>query len=91
MIGVFQPLSAMPATIAGTACAASSLFTVIRTISDPARASAAICWTVLSMSAVSVLVIDCTTTGASDPTTTPPMLTFAALLRVICGIVLTQV
>jgi len=52
----------------GTAAAASSRSTVMRTISEPARASAATCRTVPSMSAVSVLVMDCTTTGraASD-------------------------
>src|SRR5690606_9287722 len=44
----------------------------MRTISDPARWSAATCATVESTSAVSVLVIDCTTTGASPPTITPP-------------------
>ena len=48
----------------GTALAASSRSTVMRTSSEPARASAATCSTVASMSAVSVLVIDCTTTGA---------------------------
>ena len=47
----------------GTAAAASSVFTVTRTSSDPARASALTCWTVDSMSAVSVFVIDCTTIG----------------------------
>jgi hypothetical protein len=56
----------------GTACAASSLFTVTRTSSEPARARAATCCTVPGMSAVSVLVMDCTTTGASEPTRTPP-------------------
>src|ERR1700678_3354356 len=86
MIGVFQPFAAICSTIYGTACAASSLFTVTRTISEPARASAAICWTVLSISAVSVLVIDCTATGAPDPTITPPMLTLTDFLRAIEGI-----
>ncbi len=59
----------------GTAAADSSRSTVMRTISDPARCSAATCATVESTSAVSVLVIDCTTTGALPPTTTPPTLT----------------
>ena len=49
----------------GTAAAASAVLTVMRTSSEPAarqrRAPAA---TVASMSAVSVLVIDCTTIGA---------------------------
>src|SRR5262244_1580068 len=57
----------------GTALAAASRSTVMRTISDPARASAADWAAVASMSAVSVLVIDCTTIGASPPTRTWPM------------------
>ena len=52
----------------GTALAASSRSTVIRTSSDPAAASAATCATVPATSAVSVLVIDWTTIGASPPT-----------------------
>ena len=40
----------------------------MRTISEPARASAVTCSTVASMSAVSVFVIDCTTIGAPPPT-----------------------
>ena len=75
MIGVSQPLARIPSTIYGTAFAAASLFTVTRTSSEPARASAAICCTVDSTSAVSVLVIDCTATGASEPTTTEPIFT----------------
>ena len=59
----------------GTAAAASSRSTVMRTISEPARASAATCATVPATSAVSVLVIDCTTTGAPPPTCTPPTIT----------------
>ena len=47
----------------GTADAASSLFTVIRTSCDPARASAATCSAVPRGSAVSVFVIDWTTMG----------------------------
>ena len=45
--------------------AAASLLTVMRTSSLPAWASAATCSAVASASAVSVLVIDWTTTGAS--------------------------
>src|SRR3954454_21729466 len=56
----------------GTAAAASSRSTVVRQSSEPARASAATCLAVLSTSAVSVLVIDCTTTGACPPTITSP-------------------
>ena len=59
----------------GTAAAASSRSTVMRTISEPARASAATCLAVPSASAVSVLVIDCTTMGAPPPTVTLPTLT----------------
>ena len=59
----------------GTAAAASSRSTVMRTISEPARLSAATCLTVPSMSAVSVLVIDCTTMGAPPPTFTLPTFT----------------
>src|SRR5690606_19176839 len=44
----------------------------MRTISEPALCKAATCATVESTSAVSVLVMDCTTTGALPPTTTPP-------------------
>src|SRR5690348_10321795 len=51
-----------------TAAAASSRSTVMRTISEPARAKAATCFAVASASAVSVLVIDCTTIGAPPPT-----------------------
>src|ERR1700722_8342203 len=86
MIGVDQPFFANSSTMYGTAFAASSLFTVTRTISEPARASAATCCTVLSTSAVSVFVIDCTTTGASEPTRTPPILTVTARRRCISGI-----
>src|SRR5436190_19678124 len=56
----------------GTALAASSRSTVTRTISEPARARSAHWRAVPSMSAVSVLVIDCTTIGASPPMTMPP-------------------
>ena len=47
----------------GTAAAAASLLTVTRTSSEPACASAATWMAVASASAVSVLVIDWTTTG----------------------------
>src|SRR5690606_30680305 len=60
----------------GTALAASSLLTVMRTSSEPARASSATCMAVPSTSAVSVLVMDCTTTGASEPIVTPPTRTW---------------
>src|SRR6185437_10659934 len=85
MMGVSQPLLRMPSTMYGTALAASSLFTVMRTSSEPARAREATCWTVDSTSAVSVLVIDWTTTGASDPTRMPPILTVTAWRRWMDG------
>ena len=52
--------------------AAASLLTVTRTSSEPAWASAATWSAVASASAVSVLVIDWTTTGWPEPTGTPP-------------------
>ena len=49
--------------MAGTACAASGVLTVMRTSSEPACASS-FTWMAVSMtSTVSVLVIDCTRTG----------------------------
>src|SRR5712691_8434461 len=69
--------------IRGTAAAASSRSTVIRTSSEPARANAAICATVPATSAVSVLVIDCTTIGAPPPTATLPTMTCVVLCRVL--------
>ncbi len=75
------PVWPSPSTIAGTATAAASLLTVTRTSSDPAVASAATCWIVPCTSAVSVLVMDCTTTGAEDPTRTFPTLTVTDCLR----------
>src|SRR4051795_1700042 len=65
----------------GTAAAASSRSTVMRTSSEPARDSAAICSTVPATSAVSVLVIDCTTIGAPPPTATLPTMTCVVLYR----------
>ena len=51
-MGTRIPRFSSPSTMAGTAAAASSLFTVTRTISDPARASASTCSMVHSASAV---------------------------------------
>ena len=51
----------------GTCAAASGVLTVMRTSSEPARASSSTWLAVAATSAVSVLVIDCTTTGASPP------------------------
>src|SRR5476649_2365262 len=59
----------------------------MRTSSEPARASAATWRAVPSTSAVSVLVIDCTTIGAPPPTVTPPTSTATDLWR-SCALVL---
>ena len=75
MMGTFTPIIANRSTMRGTAAAASAVFTVIRTSSLPARHNSPICLAVDATSAVSVLVIDCTTTGAPPPTCTPPMAT----------------
>src|SRR5258705_12645605 len=76
-----MPRVRRPPRICGTAAAASSRSTVIRTSSEPARESAAICATVPSTSAVSVLVIDCPTIGAPPPTATLPTNTCVVLCR----------
>src|SRR5918999_5623854 len=81
MIGASQASSRTRSTISGTAAAAASLLTVMRTSSEPARASATIWAAVEAASAVSVFVIDCTTTGCDDPTGTPPMWVVTVCLR----------
>ncbi len=53
----------------------------MRTISEPAWARAATWRTVASTSAVSVLVIDCTTIGAPPPTVTLPTWTGTQVRR----------
>ena len=60
--------------IASSASASSWLGQATRTMSQPAAVSSAICCSVLLMSEVSVVVIDCTETGASPPTSTVPTL-----------------
>ncbi|KAG1239718.1 hypothetical protein G6F68_018360 [Rhizopus microsporus] len=68
--------------MATTSRAASGVFTVIRTSSEPASASS-LTWIAVAMaSAVSVLVMDCTTTGASPPTITTRSPHFTATERV---------
>ena len=67
----------------GTAAAASAVLTVTRTSSEPARARACTWRVVPVTSAVSVLVIDCTTIGAPPPTRTAPIST-ATLARRCC-------
>src|SRR6266404_1356472 len=71
------------ATIAGTARAASSVFTVTRTSSLPAACKARTCAAVAAASAVSVLVIDWTTIGWALPTNTPPTLTVTVGRRIL--------
>ncbi len=82
--------SSVPA-ILGTAAAACSVLTVTRTSSDPARASAITWFTVEGTSAVSVLVMDCTTMGCLPPTFTPPTSTSAAGRRGFTAIDLLRV
>ena len=72
MTGTSTPRPRTLRTISGTAAAASSVLTVTRTSCEPAWASRATWIAVESGSAVSVLVIDWTTTGWADPTSTPP-------------------
>src|SRR3954453_5914144 len=71
-MGTSTPRPRTLRTISGTAAAAASVLTVTRTSCDPAWASRATWIAVPSASAVSVLVIDWTTTGCADPTRTPP-------------------
>src|SRR5688572_15389976 len=85
-MGTVCPALASPSTIAGTACAASSLFTVTRTISLPASASWITWRMVAAASAVSVLVIDWTTTGWAEPTRTLPTRTEGVFRRVMSAI-----
>src|SRR6202521_5302801 len=72
MSGTSTPICARRSLIFGTAAAASSRSTVMRTSSEPACASAATWRAVPSTSAVSVLVMDCTTMAAPPPTVTAP-------------------
>ena len=81
MMGTWTSCFSKASKMCGTAAAAASLFTVTRTNSEPAWARAAIWRTVPATSAVSVLVMDCTTTGASLPTRTAPTLTVTVFLR----------
>ena len=67
--------------IAGSASASSARGQATRTMSQPEAVSSAICWSVELMSEVSVVVIDCTETGASPPTSTFPTLIWRVLRR----------
>src|ERR1700691_3953959 len=78
-----MPRLRRPSRICGTAAAASSRSTVIRPIPEPPRDNAATWAIVPSISAVSVLVIDCTTIGAPPPTATLPTMTWVVLCRAL--------
>src|SRR3954452_17771231 len=69
------------AAMIGNASASSWLGTATRTMSQPVAVSSAICCRVALMSAVSVVVIDCTLIGASPPTATLPTLIWRLLRR----------
>ena len=81
MSGAVTPASSIRCLISGTAAAACGTLTVTRTISDPASASSMHCCAVDRASAVSVIVIDCTTIGAPPPTWTAPTRTPTVLCR----------
>ena len=72
MSGASAPAASMRFLISGTAAAASGMLTVMRTSSEPARASSMHCVEVDLTSTVSVFAIDWTTTGAPPPTITLP-------------------
>src|SRR6266550_7456104 len=71
--------------IAGSASTSSCEGTATRTIWHPAAVNSAICCRVALTSAVSVVVIDCTDTGAPPPTATPPTRTWRDVRRVASG------
>src|SRR5215470_2626813 len=68
-------------TTIGNASASSWLGTATRTIWQPEAVSSAICCNVASTSAVTVVVIDWTDTGAPPPTRTPPTLSWRVVRR----------
>src|SRR6478735_9685695 len=65
----------------GSASASSRLGTATRTMSQPDAVSSAICCRVALMLGVGVVVIDCTLTWASPPTSTLPTLIWRDLRR----------
>ncbi len=67
--------------IAGSASASSCDGTATRTIWHPEAVSSAICCSVAFTSAVSVVHIDCTLTGAPPPTGTLPTISWRDCLR----------
>src|SRR4051812_13706880 len=86
MSGAPHPASSMRRLISEPAAAASGTLTVTRTISDPASANSIHWRAVAAASAVSVIVIDCTTTGAPPPTWTLPTRTGTVLCTFKVGI-----
>src|SRR3990170_1992029 len=82
MMGTETPRASSRSTIRGTAAAASSWLTVTRTSSLPAAANWATWDAVASTSAVSVLVMDCTTIGWAEPTGMGPTQVVTVCLRV---------
>src|SRR5579872_1802232 len=86
MMGTRTPNFCRQSAILGTAAAACSVLTVTRTSSEPAAASAITWFTVEVTSAVSVLVIDCTTMGCEPPTFTPFTSTTVVRRRLITAI-----
>src|SRR5262245_15185450 len=81
MTGTSTPRPCSLRIISGTAAAASSVLTVTRTSCEPAWARRATWIAVASGSAVSVFVIDWTTIGWAEPTSTPPTSTLTVGLR----------
>src|SRR6185312_12500516 len=71
--------------IAGSASTSSWLGTATRTIWQPDAVSSAICWSVAFTSEVSVVVIDCTLTGAPPPTGTEPTMICRLIRRGASG------
>src|SRR3954464_9093149 len=71
--------------IAGSASTSSCDGTATRTIWQPDAVSSAICCRVALTSAVSVVVIDCTLTGAPPPTGTLPTMIWRLLRRGASG------
>src|SRR5689334_23169514 len=67
--------------ISASASASSCEGQATRTMSQPAAVSSAICCRVVFTSAVRVVVIDCTETGASPPTSTLPTLIWRVFRR----------
>src|SRR5260370_30581275 len=84
--GASRPVSSLRRLICATAAAASGILTVTLTISEPACASSMDCAGVPAMSAVSVFVIDWTTTGAPPPTWIGPTWTPTVAWRFLFSI-----